>query len=55
MNANSGRQGTNGRMGAFGTLLLGASMLLPAAGFAADMAALCKGGAGWNQVLQEAQ
>jgi len=55
MNANSGRQGTNRRMGAFGAMLLGASMLLPAAGFAADMAALCKGGAGWNQILQEAK
>ena len=55
MNSNFGR-GTS-RIGMWTSLaaLLGVALSLPGIGVAADMAAVCKGGAGWNQVLQEAR
>jgi hypothetical protein len=55
MNCKSGRGVSRSGLRMSLAALIGAALSLPGMGLAADMAAVCKGGAGWNQVLQEAK
>ena len=55
MNCKNGRVVSGGGLRSTLAGLLGAALSLPGLVLGADMAAVCKGGAGWNQVLQEAK